>query len=86
MWSVEQPLALTVLLLLPPAIYWAHYRRDRGGVLSVSCHLWGGAVLAPSNGPRGLAARLARWLFWLAFATLIVAAAGPVRLHRERVF
>ena len=86
MWSVEQPLALAVLLLLPPAIYWAHYRRGRGGVLSVSCHLWGGAPLAPSNGARGLVARLARWLFWLVVATLIVAAAGPVRVHRERLF
>ena len=86
MWSVEQPLALAALLLLPPAIYCAHYRRGRGGVLAVSCHLWGGAPLAPSNGARGVAARLARWLFWLAAAILIVAAAGPVRLHRERVF
>lgn len=86
MWSVDQPLALAVLLLLPPAIYWVHCRRGRGGVLSVTCHLWGGVPLAPSNGSLGLAARLARWLFWLAVAMLIVAAAGPVRLHRERVF
>ena len=86
LWSVEQPLALAALLLLPPAIYWSHYRRGRGGVLSVSCHLWGAAPLAPSNGARGLVARLVRWLFWLAVATLIVAAAGPVRVHRERVF
>ncbi len=86
MWSVEQPLVLAALLLLPPAIYCVHYRRGRGGVLSVTCHLWGGAPLASSNGPLGLVARLARWLFWLAVAALIVAAAGPVRLHRERVF
>ena len=86
MWSFEQPLALAALLLLPPAIYCVHYRRGRGGLLAVTWQAWGGAPFGQAGGLIRLLAIFARWLFWLAGAALIVAAAGPVRLHRERVF
>ena len=86
MWSFEQPLALAALLLLPPAIYCVHYRRGRGGLLPVTWQAWGGVPLRRAGGMLRPLAMLARWLFWLAVAALIGAAAGPVRLHRERVF
>ena len=85
-WSFEQPLALSALLLLPPAIYCAHFRPGRGGVLRVSLHRWGGAGAARGVPQHRLLAILARTLFWLAAALLIVAGAGPARLQQREVF
>ena len=86
MWSAEQPLILAALLLLPVAIYYVHYRPGRGGIPRVTYQLWGGARLGPRGGALRLLALLSRWLFWLTAVVLIVAASGPVRLHRQRVF
>lgn len=84
MWSFEQPLLLGALLLLPPAVYLVHFRPGRGGVLLVALDRWAGAPLVRRGVGQALAIA-ARAPFWLAAALLIVASAGPARLHHEEV-
>ncbi|MDE0446012.1 MAG: VWA domain-containing protein [Spirochaetaceae bacterium] len=84
MWSFEQPLLLGALLLLPPAVYLVYFRPGRGGVLRVPLHRWGATPLV-RRGADQLLAVAARAPFWLAAALLIVAAAGPARVHRDDV-
>ena len=85
MWSFEQPLLLGALLLLPPSVYLVHFRPGRGGVLRVPLDRWADAPLA-GRGTGGALAIAARIPFWLAAALVIVAAAGPARVHRHEVY
>ena len=85
MWSLERPLYLIGLLALPFLLYHAELRRQRGGVPAFTLEVWRGERFRPGwTWPRWTAAA-SRVAFWVGLAILIVAAAGPVALARERV-
>jgi Ca-activated chloride channel family protein len=86
MWSLEVPLALLFFFAVPPLIYVSHFRRNRGGKLPFSFRLWGGSGFSPGLQPSRIILTFSHILFWVGFCLLVVAAAGPVRIERRKVF
>lgn len=84
MWSLDYPAFLLLLLLVPPLIAWAHFRPSRGGRLSFSFSVFRGNSFQPRTGWRKLLSFLGALAFWLGFASLLVALAGPVIVTRRR--
>lgn len=86
MWVLERPGYLLIFALIPILVYVRHVNRNRGGRLVFPFTFYGGGGFqAPLTGPMVLY-RTSHILFWSAFVLLIVAAAGPTRTIRERVF
>jgi Ca-activated chloride channel family protein len=84
MWSLDRPLFLTLLLLVPLLIVWVHFRPSRGGRLSFGFSVFRGDSFRPRRGWRTLLSVLAAFAFWLGFVSLILALAGPVIVTKRR--
>jgi Ca-activated chloride channel family protein len=84
MLAFERPFLLALLLVIP-LLWWAK-RRARGSGLRLPLRAWRGPVFEG----RPLLVRacrfLAGFLFWLGFASLVVAAAGPARVSRRILY
>ncbi len=85
MWSLERPLYLLAIFAVPPLLYYMHLRPRRGAVPRLTLEVWRGDGFVRRWTWHHVAAVLARVAFWVGVAALIVAAAGPVTLSRERV-
>ncbi len=86
MLSFESPGFLPLLLLLPVAIHFRHFRRGRGGRIPFSFSVWQGASFSPASGPLRLLLAVSSFCFWIGVALLVVALAGPVNTTRERIY
>ncbi|MFA7566465.1 MAG: VWA domain-containing protein [Alkalispirochaeta sp.] len=86
MWILERPGFLLLFLLLPPLIYLRHFWPGRGGRIEFPVSLWGGERFHGPATLRIISIRFSAVLFWAAWVCLIVAAAGPTRTERERVY
>ncbi len=86
MWVLERPAYLLILLLVPYLVYLRHHRRSRGGRIAFPFTFPQGAGFRSPVTVRVVLLRLSHLLFWAGFVLLIVAAAGPTRTVRERVF
>ncbi len=86
MWTIESPEYLLLLLLLPPAIYFRHFWKDRGGRIMFPVSIWGGGGFSAPIGLHGILLGFSAVAFWTGLACLIVAMAGPIHAVRERVF
>ncbi|WP_455383296.1 VWA domain-containing protein [Salinispira pacifica] len=86
MWILENPSALLLLLLVPPAIYLRHFWRRRGGKLRFPFHVWRGAGFSPLHRGLSFSNGLAVLSFWFGVCVLITAMAGPATVKRERIY
>ncbi len=86
MWILERPGVLILLLLLPPLVYLRHFWSRRGGRVHFPVSLWGGERFREPLTVRILAVKVSSVFFWCAWVLLIVAAAGPTRTERERIY
>lgn len=86
MWSFDFPAGLLAILVVPALLYFAHLRRGRGGRLSFNVSYWGADSFRFRRTGRVVLLVLARGLFWLGFAALALALAGPVLIQKSRVF
>ena len=85
MWSLERPLYLLAVFTVPMLLYYLEWRPLRGAVLRFTLEVWRGDRFARRWTWHHVAASVAQIAFWAAVLALIVAAAGPVTLTRERV-
>lgn len=86
MWTVEQPLYLLLLALVPVGIYLRHFWPKRGGKLSLAFEIWGGVGFRPRSWTVSVLYGVAVLAFWAAIVSIILALAGPREVNRERVF
>ena len=86
MISLETPAALLLFFTVPPLVYLLHFRRHRGGSLLFSYRVWRKNGFNPKITIGRLGFLLTRFIFWIGFIFLILAAADPVTVKRERVY
>lgn len=86
MISVQRPVILLLLLVLPFLIYMRHFWRARGGRIRFPFQVYGTRGFSPGFTSFLFVRLVGSVAFWLGVALLIVALAGPARVHRERVF
>ena len=86
MWVFEQPAYLLLLVLVPPLVYFRDFRRNRGGKITVPFEIWNSGGFSPPFLVRYTVYGVAVAAYWIGVAFWIVALAGPVSVHRERVY
>lgn len=86
MWILENPSALLLFLLVPPAIYLRHFWKNRGGKLRFPFQVWRGAGFSPLHRGLSFGNGIAVLFFWLGVSLLILALAGPATVRRERIY
>lgn len=86
MLSVQRPVVLLLLLLLPFAMYMRHYWPGRGGRLRFPFQVYGMRGFSPGFTSSSAFKAITTGAFWCGVALIIIAAAGPARVHRERVY
>jgi Ca-activated chloride channel family protein len=84
MWSLDFPLTLLAVSIVPVLIYLVHFRRSRGGKLSFNFSIWGTEPIRFPGTPKRLLLLLSRILFWTGFCLLVVALSGPVLIEKRR--
>ncbi len=86
MWVFEQPAYLLLLILVPALAYFRHFRRNRGGKITVPFEIWNSGGFSPPFLARYVVYVCAIVAYWVGVVLWIVALAGPVSVHRERVY
>lgn len=86
MWTLEAPLYLLLLLVLPFAIYTKHFRRSRGGQIAYSFAVWKGDKFQPQSRWLNLLLLVASLSFWAGCILLVFALAGPAKIKKEKIF
>ena len=86
MWILERPALLLLLTLIIPSVYFCHFYRGRGGVIPVSTGLWNSSRFKPKNHFLRFILFVSNLAFWLGAACLIIAAAGPSRVEKEKIY
>ena len=86
MQTLEHPASLLLLVPLAFLLYLRYFRANRGGTLWFSYRSWpaGGSRSGPTL--RGVLWVASEAIFWAALFLLVVAAAGPSSVERERVY
>lgn len=82
----ERPGFLLLLLAVPVLVYLRHFWRGRGGTLSFPFGIWGGRGFVPPATAATVLVRFGAWFFWIGVVALVLALAGPERVHRERSY
>lgn len=86
MLTLESPQYLLLLLLLPLAVYFRHFRKKRGAVLSFPFRVWKGQGFYPRQYMLKGVLFASALLFWSGIALLIVALGGPSLSRHEKLF
>ena len=86
MWIFERPVILLFLTLIVPSIYFCHFFRGRGGLLSASTGLWKSSSFKPKNYFLKFILFISNLSFWLGVIIIILAIAGPSYVEKEKVY
>ncbi len=86
MWSVEFPVVLVVLFVVPFAVYAWHFWRGRGGKIRFPFHVYGSRGFRPAVGLFHVVRSAGAVAFWFGFVLLVIAASSPIEIQTERVF
>lgn len=86
MLTFETPQYLLLLMLLPPAIYFRHFRKGRGAVLPFPFRVWRGQGFYPNQFALKSVLFFFSCLFWIGIALLILSLGGPSLSRHEKLF
>ena len=86
MWSLESPYILLLLLTIPPLIYYIHFRKQRGGMITFSFRIWGGDGFKQKVNTARIINIFLWFIFWCGFASLIIALGGPRKIEKEKIY
>lgn len=86
MWILEKPSFLLLLTLLIPSIYFCHFHKGRGGVISASLGLWKSSRFKPKSHFLRFLLFLSSVSFWLGVICIILAIAGPSFVEKEKIY
>lgn len=86
MLTLDKPIYLFLLILLPFLIYHFYYKRDRGGSIPYSFDVWNGETSFRTPGGILLSYMVTEILYWLALLLFVFALAGPSLSTEKRIF
>ena len=86
MLSFETPRYLLLLMLIPLAIYFRHFRKNKGLLISFSFKVWKGHGFYPKQLPLKVFLFLLSFLFWVGIVLFIIVLGGPVLSQHEKLF
>jgi Ca-activated chloride channel family protein len=86
MLTFETPQYLLLFLLLPPLIYFRHFRKNKGAVLSFPFRVWKGSGFYPNQILLKSILFLLAFLFWLGISSFILVLGGPALSRHEKLF
>ena len=86
MWIFNNPSYLLLLALLPPAIWFCHFSKRRGGVFPASNAIWMSDSFKSRNYLLKFILFFSTLMFWLGTAGLITALAGPAFVEKEKIY
>lgn len=78
--------AFLIFIIIPPLIYFVHFRKNRGGKIIFSFEIWKGKGFYPRFSIRKFLYFISYGLLWICFCCLIFALAGPVKIERHKVY
>jgi Ca-activated chloride channel family protein len=82
----EFHVAFLIFIIVPPFIYFVHFRKNRGGKVIFSFEEWKGKGFYPRMSARKVLYFVSYALLWLCFCFLILALAGPIKIERNKVY
>ncbi len=82
----EFHVAFLLFIIIPPFIYFVHFRKNRGGKVVFSFEEWKGRGFYPGFSIRKLLYFLSYVMLWACFCMLIIALAGPLKIERHKVY
>lgn len=86
MLTFETPQYLLLLLLLPPAVYFRHFRKKRGAVLSFPFKVWKGSGFYPNQFFLKSVLFFLAILSWLGIVMFVLVLGGPSLSRHEKLF
>lgn len=86
MFSFETPVYLLLLALLPPAVFYRHFWKNRGGRIRHTVSLWNRESFRPRKNRVLAVSFFANLCFWTSLAAVIIALAGPGVVEHRKVF
>lgn len=86
MLTFETPQYLLLLLLLPPAIYFRHFRRNKGAILSFPFKVWKGSGFYPRQFFIKSILFVLALLFWIGIVLFILVLGGPSLSRHEKLY
>ena len=86
MLTFETPQYLLLLLLLPPLIYFRHFRKNKGGIISFPFKVWKGSGFYPSQLFLKSILFFLAVLFWMGIILFILVLGGPSLSRHEKLF
>lgn len=86
MLTFEAPFYLLFLFLLIPGVYFRHFYKNRGNLVSFPFSMWRQVGFVPRVLGLKLLLTVSAIFFWCGFAAVVIALAGPSLAVRERVF
>jgi Ca-activated chloride channel family protein len=84
--NLEYPFYLLLFLILPPAIYFVHFRPKRGGVILFNFSIWKDKGFKQNINIIRICEVMLWIFFWTGFSLFIIAFSGPVLVEKEKMF
>jgi len=86
MWTLEYPVYLFLLAVVPVGIWMRHFRKRRGGRLTFAFDIWKGSGFSAKWTGLNILLGFSHLLFWSGIIVFIIALAGPSLFIQERIF
>lgn len=86
MLTLETPQYLLLLLFLPGAVYFRHFRKNKGGILSFPFKVWKGKGFYPNQFFLKSILFFLALLFWVGIIMFILVLGGPSLSRHEKLF
>jgi len=86
MFSFETPLYLFLFILVPPAMFYRHFWKKRGGRVRYPISLWKKESFRPAGGSARAVSFLTHACFWGSLCAVIIALTGPSVVEHEKVY
>ena len=86
MLTFETPQYLLLLMLVPPAIYFRHFRKNKGAILSFPFRVWKGQGFYPNQVFLKSILFFLALSFWLGIVMFLLVLGGPSLSRHEKLF
>ncbi len=82
----DYPAVLLLIFFQIIAFSLLHFKKNRGGRLPLSISVWQGDNFKVNNNGYPILVHLSSLLFWSALTVILIAAAGPAKVEKEKIY